>query len=117
MLCHGLTDYRDGFVLPALAGALASAGVSSLRIDLRGNGESEGKFEFANMRDEVRPCTWHSAPAYCAIAVDAGLPSASLQVPGAAAVAITLLPSAHRWSAMGNMQAVNYKLLLLLTTP
>lgn len=55
MLCHGLTSHRDGFVLPELAEALARAGVSSLRLDLRGNGESEGAFEFANMRDEARP--------------------------------------------------------------
>ena len=54
MLCHGLTDHRDGFVLPELAEALARAGVSSLRLDLRGNGESEGDFEFANMCDEAR---------------------------------------------------------------
>ncbi|KAK9830936.1 hypothetical protein WJX81_007966 [Elliptochloris bilobata] len=53
VLCHGLTDYRDGFVLPQLAAALAAAGVSSLRLDMRGNGESEGDFEFANMRDEA----------------------------------------------------------------
>ena len=56
MLVHGLTDHRDGFVLPQLAAALAGAGVSSLRLDMRGNGESEGEFEFANMRDEARPC-------------------------------------------------------------
>ncbi len=55
MLCHGLSSHRDGFHLPALAEALAAAGVSSLRIDMRGNGESEGAFEFANMRDEARP--------------------------------------------------------------
>ena len=55
MLCHGLTSHRDGFVLPELAEALARAGVSSLRLDLRGNGESEGDFQFANIRDEARP--------------------------------------------------------------
>ncbi len=55
VLCHGLSSHRDGFHLPALADALAAAGVSSLRIDMRGNGESEGAFEFANMRDEARP--------------------------------------------------------------
>ena len=54
MLVHGLTDHRDGFVLPQLASALADAGVCSLRLDMRGNGESEGDFEFANMRDEAR---------------------------------------------------------------
>ena len=55
VLVHGLTDHRDGFVLPRLAAALAGAGVCSLRLDMRGNGESEGDFEFANMRDEARP--------------------------------------------------------------
>ena len=61
VLVHGLTDHRDGFVLPQLAGALAGAGVGSLRLDMRGNGDSEGEFEFANMRDEARPCD--AAPA------------------------------------------------------
>ena len=60
MLVHGLTDHRDGFVLPQLAAALAGAGVCSLRLDMRGNGESEGEFEFANMRDEARPRDSHS---------------------------------------------------------
>lgn len=55
VLVHGLTDHRDGFVLPQLAHALAGAGVCSLRLDMRGNGESKGEFEFANMRDEARP--------------------------------------------------------------
>lgn len=53
VLCHGFGDYRDGFVLPQLAEALARRGLGSLRIDLPGCGESEGTFRYANMRDEV----------------------------------------------------------------
>ena len=41
ILCHGLSSHKDGFHLPALAQALQERGVSSLRIDFSGNGESE----------------------------------------------------------------------------
>lgn len=54
LLCHGLGDHRDGFHLPALADALASAGLGSLRLDFPGNGESPGAFRYANMRTEAR---------------------------------------------------------------
>ena len=40
--------------MPALAAALAAAGLGSLRLDFPGNGESPGTFRYANMRDEVR---------------------------------------------------------------
>ncbi len=53
LLCHGLGDHKDGFCLPAMADALARAGLCSLRPDFPGNGESEGTFRYANMRDEV----------------------------------------------------------------
>ena len=54
ILCHGLGDHKDGFCLPAMADTLASAGLASLRLDFPGNGESEGTFRYANMRDEVQ---------------------------------------------------------------
>ena len=53
ILCHGLGDHKNGFVLPQLAEALAQAGLSSLRFDFPGNGESDGTFRYANMMDEV----------------------------------------------------------------
>lgn len=53
ILCHGLGDHKNGFVLPQLAAALAKAGLSSLRFDFPGNGESDGTFRYANMMDEV----------------------------------------------------------------
>ena len=53
ILCHGLGDHKNGFVLPQLAEALAKAGMSSLRFDFPGNGESDGTFRYANMMDEV----------------------------------------------------------------
>ncbi len=59
LLCHGLGDSRDGFCLPELAGALGAQGTSSLRFDFPGNGDSEGTFRYANMRDEVSPLDTH----------------------------------------------------------
>lgn len=53
ILCHGLGDHKNGFVLPEMAQALADAGLSSLRFDFPGNGESDGTFRYANMMDEV----------------------------------------------------------------
>ena len=53
VLCHGLGDHKNGFVLPQLAEALAKARLSSLRFDFPGNGESDGTFRYANMVDEV----------------------------------------------------------------
>ena len=72
ILCHGLGDHKDGFCLPELADSLCALGVSSLRFDFPGNGESEGTFRYGNMRDEVSmspmqspksaPCcpVWHA---------------------------------------------------------
>ena len=45
-------------MLPQLAQALAKAGLSSLRFDFPGNGESEGTFRYANMMDEVCNCLY-----------------------------------------------------------
>ncbi|CAK0786160.1 hypothetical protein CVIRNUC_009373 [Coccomyxa viridis] len=52
ILCHGLGDHKDGFVLPQMAAALAEKGHSSLRFDFPGNGESDGTFRYANMKEE-----------------------------------------------------------------
>ena len=54
ILCHGLGDHKNGFVLPQMAVALAEKGLSSLRFDFPGNGESDGTFRYANMKEEVR---------------------------------------------------------------
>lgn len=53
VLCHGLGSSKNGFHLPALAHALAAKGLSSLRLDFSGCGESEGPFRYANHHEEV----------------------------------------------------------------
>ena len=53
ILCHGFASNKNGFHLPDIATALAKRDLSSLRIDLRGNGESEGPFKYANYLQEV----------------------------------------------------------------
>ncbi|KXZ47005.1 hypothetical protein GPECTOR_39g499 [Gonium pectorale] len=53
ILCHGYAACKDGFVFPAMAAALAERGLSSLRFDFAGNGESEGSFSFGGYYREV----------------------------------------------------------------
>ena len=53
ILLHGLNSHRDDTVLPALADALAAAGVGSLRYDAAGCGQSGGPFRFANYAEEA----------------------------------------------------------------
>jgi uncharacterized protein len=43
ILCHGLEDSRDYFILPAIAKSLLRKGFCSLRFDFSGNGRSEGQ--------------------------------------------------------------------------
>ncbi|KAL3134145.1 hypothetical protein ABBQ32_008564 [Trebouxia sp. C0010 RCD-2024] len=52
ILCHGYTDHKNGFHLPAIAEALANRGWSSLRFDFSGNGKSEGSFRYGNYNEE-----------------------------------------------------------------
>ena len=53
----GWAPTKTGFVLPQMAAALAEKGLSSLRFDFPGNGESDGTFRYANMKEEVRQQT------------------------------------------------------------
>lgn len=54
VLCHGLMAWRDSANYPVLAAALASeAGMSSLRFDFAGCGESDGAFAIAHNRREA----------------------------------------------------------------
>ena len=53
ILCHGFASHKNGFHSPAIAKALEDKGLTSLRIDLSGNGESEGVFKYANYKQEV----------------------------------------------------------------
>ncbi|EFJ48216.1 hypothetical protein VOLCADRAFT_74811 [Volvox carteri f. nagariensis] len=53
ILCHGYASTKDGFLFPRLAEELAARGLSSLRFDFAGNGESEGTFSFGNYFREV----------------------------------------------------------------
>ncbi|CAG9460532.1 unnamed protein product [Pedinophyceae sp. YPF-701] len=53
VLCHGFMDGKDEFHLPELAKRLANEGVSTLRFDFSGNGESEGTFQFGNYYQEA----------------------------------------------------------------
>src|SRR5687768_7875474 len=53
VLAHGVTAHKDRPWLVALAKALSSAGLGSLRISFAGNGASEGRFEDAVPSKEV----------------------------------------------------------------
>ena len=53
VLAHGVTAHKDRPWLVALAKALSSAGLASLRISFAGNGASEGRFEDAVPSKEV----------------------------------------------------------------
>ena len=57
ILCHGFASHKNGFHCPAIAEALQEKGLSSFRIDLSGNGESEGQFKYANVKEEVSMVT------------------------------------------------------------
>ena len=51
-------DSKLAHFWPELAESLAARGLSSLRFDFTGNGESEGEFKYGNIIAEVWP--WHS---------------------------------------------------------
>lgn len=53
LLVHGLMSLRDKVRFPEIAAALAERGVSSLRFDFTGNGDSGGDFCYANSFGEV----------------------------------------------------------------
>ncbi len=53
VLGHGVTGNKDRPLLVALAEALATAGVSTLRMSFSGNGDSEGRFEAATISKEA----------------------------------------------------------------
>lgn len=62
VLCHGFASHRDGFHLPTIGQHLAQKGLSSLRFDMAGNGESEGTFEYGNYHqeaDDIRAAVLH----------------------------------------------------------
>ncbi len=48
LLVHGLMSLRDKVRFPEIAAALAERGVSSLRFDFSGNGDSGGDCSYAN---------------------------------------------------------------------
>lgn len=54
LLVHGYRDSGNGRVPTALRDEFARRGarVRTARVDLSGNGESEGEFQFSNYRDE-----------------------------------------------------------------
>ncbi|KAK9833377.1 hypothetical protein WJX81_000201 [Elliptochloris bilobata] len=62
LLVHGLMSLRDRVRFPEIAVALADKGVSSLRFDLSGNGDSGGTFSYANSWGEAEDI--HAAVLY-----------------------------------------------------
>ncbi len=53
LIGHGVTGNKDRPWVPALAEALAGAGVNALRFSFSGNGESEGDFRESTISKEV----------------------------------------------------------------
>ena len=53
VLGHGVTGNKDRPFLVALTEALATAGISTLRLSFSGNGDSEGRFEAATISKEA----------------------------------------------------------------
>lgn len=62
LLLHGFTGSRDELVIPAAKEGIfkraarlwADKGLASLRIDFRGSGQSDGKFEDTSLTDQVK---------------------------------------------------------------
>eukprot|EP01111_Echinosteliopsis_oligospora_P017045 TRINITY_DN7258_c0_g1_i1.p1 TRINITY_DN7258_c0_g1~~TRINITY_DN7258_c0_g1_i1.p1 ORF type:complete len:265 (+),score=73.12 TRINITY_DN7258_c0_g1_i1:55-849(+) len=57
LICHGLGGHKDACFYPKLADELASIGINSYRFDFAGNGESQGKFVYADYMKEVEDIT------------------------------------------------------------
>ncbi|XP_077212641.1 uncharacterized protein LOC143858496 isoform X2 [Tasmannia lanceolata] len=53
ILCHGFRSSKEQKTMVNLATALATEGISAIRFDFAGNGESEGSFEYGNYKREV----------------------------------------------------------------
>mmetsp|Transcript_9388 Transcript_9388/g.16616 ORF Transcript_9388/g.16616 Transcript_9388/m.16616 type:complete len:341 (+) Transcript_9388:50-1072(+) len=53
ILCHGLASSKESPLISFLAKGLSEQGLTTLRFDFAGNGESEGAFEFGNYLQEV----------------------------------------------------------------
>lgn len=54
-----MTDNKSAHFWPAMAETFAARGMSTLRFDFSGNGESEGEFRYGNILLEV--CLAHSS--------------------------------------------------------
>lgn len=60
LLCHGFASHRDGWALPELASELGQIGLTSLRFDYAGNGDSGGEFPgLAGLGTDVRTHMMH----------------------------------------------------------
>ena len=53
ILMHGFISKKEMYPIPALAGALAKAGIASLRFDFDAHGKSEGKFIDMTISSEI----------------------------------------------------------------
>lgn len=53
VLCHGFKSSKETNTLVNIADALGNEGISSLRFDFAGNGESEGSFNYSSYWREV----------------------------------------------------------------
>ncbi|KAK9099326.1 hypothetical protein Syun_026371 [Stephania yunnanensis] len=53
VLCHGFRASKDHEIMRNLAGALTREGISAVRFDFAGNGESEGSFQYGNYQREA----------------------------------------------------------------
>ncbi|CAA3017182.1 uncharacterized protein LOC111386412 isoform X1 [Olea europaea var. sylvestris] len=53
VLCHGFRSSKETSTISSLAVALENEGISAVRFDFAGNGESEGSFQYGNYHREV----------------------------------------------------------------
>lgn len=52
IICHGFASNKNALWIPKLCNTLAKKGITALRFDFSGNGQSEGKFENSNCEKE-----------------------------------------------------------------